>query len=418
MPDSCLSTEIETTLRARQGENGMICQHPTQRMSPACCAQPCQRKRLRSKTALSLNGRCTKRLATAAPLQAYVDGALVQPEDLVRASSASVSNKPQIAIAVCTRGCPVARLQEWLFWHLSLGVHMIFMRWEGPMDSEQEETLKGPLASGKLVLKKQAQGDLNSAFNSVMIRQVKYVQSIMEVAGKRGIDFLLHIDDDEILFPFRKCITMSELFRYHVGSSKRCIHFENYEANFKFEESTLRPFTRPSTMFRIDCQALYCNGKSAANLALSPNYASGVHKFCIYDRCFVSPDPAFGEHDNCSGCTHRDCCVVEPGAVILHFDSPTFAEWQSKFAQRASSKLSVADREEMDCFEFKKRSIAVFRKKPAASQKAQEAVYRHWRCLPNAVPCHLSQRITGVEVEKRFVEHVEALRRGHQTMRE
>ena len=111
---------------------------------------------------------------------------------------------------------------------------MIFMRWEGPMDSEQEETLKGPLASGKLVLKKQAQGDLNSAFNSVMIRQVKYVQSIMEVAGKRGIDFLLHIDDDEILFPFRKCITMSELFRYHVGSSKRCIHFENYEANFKF----------------------------------------------------------------------------------------------------------------------------------------------------------------------------------------
>jgi hypothetical protein len=296
-----------------------------------------------------------------------------------------------------------------------MGVHMIFMRWEGPMGSDQREVLRAPLMSGKLVLKKDIKGELDSAFNSVMTRQVRYVQNIMQIARKHGIHFLLHIDDDEIIFPLRKGITMPELFRYHVGSSKRCIHFENYEANFQFEESTLRPFSRSSTMFRIDCQALYCNGKSAANLALSPIYASGVHSFCIYDRCFVNPDPEFGDHDNGGGCTHQDCCVVEPGAVILHFDSPTFSEWRAKFAQRASSKLTQADKEEMDCFEFKKQSIAVLRKRPAASLKALEAVYRRWRCLPNTTQCQLSRRITGVEVEKRFAERLEATRKGQES---
>lgn len=278
------------------------------------------------------------------------------------------------------------------------------------MDSEQLQALQALKKSGHIVLKRiVGSGIENSSFDSVMTRQIKFVQSTMQDARSRGIDFLLHIDDDEILFPVRSDTNIVDLFQRHMGTRKRCIHFENYEANFQFEDRTLRPFTRPSTQFDTKAHVLYCNGKSAASLFVFPNFASGVHHFCQFDRSFVESDLAFGEHDNPVGCTHKDCCIIEDGAVILHFDSPSFCEWQSKFAARAASKFRASDDCEMDSFPFKKESIQILRKRPAASLESQQNVYRRWRCLPGRTQCVWS-KITGSDVQQRFSDLLESFR--------
>lgn len=358
---------------------------------------------------------CMKRPAASLHSRGYVEGALVQAEDLARMATPSAPSEgcgdrsPRVAIVLCSKGCPAARLREWLFWHISMGVSMIYMCWEGPMDVEQKEALEGPISRGELELKRVSR-ETDSAFNPVMTRQVKFVQNKIHVARKCGFDFLLHIDDDELLCPLHEGATVVDIFRRYVGSPKRCIHFENYEANFEFAVQTLRPFTRSSTKFRTDNQALYCNGKSAANLALSPIYASGVHSFCEFDRCFEEPDPAYGDHDNGGGCTHPDCCATVSNARILHFDSPSFEEWHSKFMSRAAATLKQADEEEMACFPFKKKSISILRKKPAASVKAQEKVYKDWRCISTNSSCKWSRILTGADIEKRFTERLELCR--------
>ena len=42
---------------------------------------------------------------------------------------------------------------------------------------------------------------LRSGFQAVMGRQLKFVQAAIAVARKRRCHFMLHLDDDEILFP-------------------------------------------------------------------------------------------------------------------------------------------------------------------------------------------------------------------------
>merc|ERR1719362_464051 len=114
----------------------------------------------------------------------------------------------------------------------------------------------------KLVSKHSGSG----SFQSVMSRQVRFVHETMKTAKARGCDFLLHLDDDELLCPKEAGLSVTDLFRRHMDSSATCIHFANIEAVFPFSATTDQPFTRELTRFRKGSQVLYCNGKSAANL--------------------------------------------------------------------------------------------------------------------------------------------------------
>ncbi|CAE8582081.1 unnamed protein product [Polarella glacialis] len=94
---------------------------------------------------------------------------------------------PRVALAACTRGCPGPRLREWLFWHLSKGVCLMLLRWEGPMDKEQRAALSGPLARGEVILLTQAfKGQASGSFQRVMTRQIKFVHQALEVAQQHG----------------------------------------------------------------------------------------------------------------------------------------------------------------------------------------------------------------------------------------
>lgn len=305
---------------------------------------------------------------------------------------------PKVALASCTKGCHAERLREWLFWHLAKGIQLVLFRWEGPLGPEHQAILEDSRMKHRVILLEHSlEGKASGSFQRVMTRQIKFVHRAIKFARERGFDFLLHLDDDELLYP--EAMSIPELLEKHVKSTKRCVHFENLEAIFQFQLHHGRPFSRASTRFRQDHQVLYCNGKSAANLtAPGEVFASGVHHFCQHDRAFKEADPKFGLHDKEIGCSHPDCCIQERRAHVLHFDCPSFAEWQSKFAIRASADMTPLDHEEMDLFPFKKSSMRVMKQ----DVNKQKRVYRYWRCLPGRKEEKLHPRLTGTEVEAEF----------------
>lgn len=279
------------------------------------------------------------------------------------------------------------------------------------MGRQQRLALRGPMRRGEVILTHARGRKASSSFQAVMCRQINFTHSTITSARKRGCHFLLHLDDDELLCPRDADTSIPALFRKHMGSSSKCIHFENIEAVFPFDETTDQPFSRPLTRFRTHSHALYCNGKSAANLT-SPGavYCSGVHHFCRHDRSFEMPLPEYGLHDDGSGCIHPSCCKCDGAAVVLHFDSPSFEEWRAKFSARASSPFSDEDDEEMKIFPFKRESVKTLRN-ARASAVEQRRVYRRWRCLPGQPKDTFDKHLTGQTVATRLAERLELARR-------
>lgn len=336
----------------------------------------------------------------------------VEAEDLAHCCPAPprniLSGQPRVALATCTRGCSAPRLREWLFWHLAEGVQPIFLRWEGQLDADHQAALQGPLQREEVIIKHVPRQSGSGSFQSVMCRQVRFVHDTIKAARARGCDFLLHLDDDELLCPKEPSLSICDLFRRYMDSSARCIHFGNVEAVFPFSTSTDQPFTRELTCFRTGGHVLYCNGKSAANLRVSEVFCSGVHHFCRYDRSFEAPKPEFGLHDEGGGCTDPSCCSVDDRALVLHFDSPSFEEWHAKFRVRAASRMTKDDDEEMQTFPFKKESLEAMRQ--PANNEEQERVYRHWRCLPCGPPCEFDTSITGRTIASRLQRQLHDVR--------
>jgi len=345
------------------------------------------------------------------------EDALVEPNDLFSTIGfqsalygSSAARRPNVALATCTRGCPAPRLREWLFWHLSEGVRVIFLQWEGSCGPEEQEVLSGLCERGEVVMKKKSTR-ASSAFQAVMCRQISFIHDAIASARGRGCDYLLHLDDDELLYPREDAMLIPDVFNKYNGGTAKCIHFENEEAVFPFEKTSLRPLSRSATRFRQNDLVLYCNGKSAAVLK-SPGgvYCSGVHHFCQFDRSFEVANPEYGLHDDYKGCCHPACCITDTSAVVLHFDCPSLAEWRAKFLARSRSKLSKDDEEEMELFLFKKESVQAIRKS-TTNERSHERVYRKWRCLNGRPHETFDSEITGAMVANRFRLQVRAARR-------
>ncbi|CAE7849952.1 avt5 [Symbiodinium microadriaticum] len=74
------------------------------------------------------------------------------------------------------------------------------------MGPEQEEVqfpvIRDLRDSGCLILLESSlQGKASSSFQRVMTRQIRFVHKAIRAARARRCDFLLHLDDDELLFP-------------------------------------------------------------------------------------------------------------------------------------------------------------------------------------------------------------------------
>jgi len=174
---------------------------------------------------------------------------------------------------------------------------------------------------------------------TMMDRQKEFVTRILERAKQEGIDYLFHIDADELIS------SKNGDLRTHLESAPpgtACIHFKNFEAVFKNNKHCF-----DAAKF-MDCQkeacTSYANGKSAAVLRNGPSY-NGPHYF--HGKLYDMPDDK---------------------VTILHFDSCTYEAWKQKFARLANSKTDDIP------LSFYKKSIELMARKP--SEEEMQTFYR------------------------------------------
>jgi len=210
-----------------------------------------------------------------------------------------------LKIGIVTMTKKPVDLDIWLNYHLNkLKFDQIYLRVE---DTPGVEKITSKYPERVSVEFENNVNNKNSYFTQ-MDRQSDFIQKTIEDCRKKGINFLLHIDDDELFMISSKYEDVKDLFiKLNIGKDIENVHFGNVEA--VFPKGMKHCF---ATNKFLDCSAggackSYANGKSAGQISkdLQP---MGPHNF--------------------TGKTKR---VNKKDAMVLHFDSCNYDKWFQKF---------------------------------------------------------------------------------------
>ncbi|NDP57807.1 MAG: hypothetical protein GZ090_00400 [Oxalobacteraceae bacterium] len=223
-------------------------------------------------------------------------------------------SKLKIAI-VCTVRNPAASFTTWINYHSKL-VDKIYIY----VDSPTSATLSGLPASPAVAVSPGAWLSTFSGPSGVMQRQCENVRHVLKQCSTDGIDWLIHIDSDELMVsPVR---SLKDYFA-HVDPNVSSIQFVNHEVvsvhaaedpfrelnifkkNRRFDQAPDTPLIEGSAYFQG-----YTIGKSAVRVekSLGPN---GVHEFETSDGAMVR----------------------ENQVCVLHYMSATYKDWLKKCAE-------------------------------------------------------------------------------------
>jgi hypothetical protein len=194
---------------------------------------------------------------------------------------------------------------------------------------------------------------IENQYVTLQKRQHTFITKCIEKCKQMNIHYLLHIDDDELLY-------VSEKYNHDIlnlikkkdlmNTNHFDFHFKNYEAIY--DNNHQKCF---DTINFIDCHKnkcrSYANGKSMGKIH-KHLYSRGPHYF--------------------SGPTLK---IDENDACILHFDSCNFEKWKQKFTNL--SKITEK--------EFKKIPFSYYKK---SIQKIQEC---EKRCAIKSKTCQECQ---------------------------
>ena len=210
----------------------------------------------------------------------------------------------------------------WLDYHISIGVDYFFLK------VEDTPELKELLQKYPNVFP--IYDDESSKLNNywtLIDRQKDFFNSIKSQLVNLNIDWIFHIDSDELL-----CVENIKSFLSEVDNKYNTLHFSNYEAVYD-KDDLENPFIS-CNRFRFRKLLAYANGKPGAKVIDELSW-SGPHRF--------------------SG----NCYEVPPKkAVILHFESPTFTQWYEKF--NTNSNIENDSLQKIP-FNFYRKSIEVIR---------------------------------------------------------
>lgn len=212
-----------------------------------------------------------------------------------------------VGIATMTR-CP-DNLFEWIQYHFDLGISKIYLRLEGP---RLIETLKHLRAFPDVIV---LESELYPEGDQ-MVRQIFLVHNAIEHARQHSIDFLLHIDDDELLHVKP---SLQEVIRsMNYDNDYDYLHIDNVEAVYPVVRDNTTSCFQITNRFRdctrSDCRS-YGNGKSMARITRTTE-PDGVHYF-----------------------KGRKRHIPSDMARILHFESCDFEGWKQKFSMLPPSKF-------------------------------------------------------------------------------
>jgi hypothetical protein len=184
-----------------------------------------------------------------------------------------------------------------------------------------------------------AEGEpLRNNYHTLMQRQERQVRSSMQQARAMGIDWLFHIDDDELL---HLEVPFAELVR-ELEPTAACLVLVNAEAVPSGELSPKCVFTSTSA-FTLHRMQAYRNGKAAGRLQAAGTGWMGPHRF--------------------AGVQH---VVPATQACLLHFESATYDMWKGKFLRhsRGTQGAQFADIP----FELYRESIRLFQTDPSGGE--------------------------------------------------
>lgn len=218
-------------------------------------------------------------------------------------SSENYHKYPKVAIATMTKQ-PVD-FSVWLDYHLNqLNVNHIFLRVE---NTPELEKLLSTYDSNRVTYVMENGVNNKNTYDNQQDRQNKFLQDCIKTCKQKGIDFLLHIDDDELFMISSQYKHIQDFF-YTIPENIDNIHFINVEAVYPNDQMS----SCFSTNKFINCSKggckSYANGKSAG-LVTNRLRPRGPHYFN-------------GKSKNIS-INH---------ACVLHFESCNFDKWYQKFS--------------------------------------------------------------------------------------
>lgn len=185
-----------------------------------------------------------------------------------------------------------------------------------------------------------------------MDRQATHVASAVPRARADGVDWLLHIDDDELLY----CPQGPEVMWSALSSAPETVcdvHLHNIEA-LAPDASCSSPFASCTTFVVATSRfTSYTNGKSFGKVSKPGIRAHGPHHFRS------DADHNKGSLD-----------LPPPYAVVLHYESCTFERWSRKFNELADRHGDERDIVAKLPFPFYRESLVAMHKLAKAARKS------------------------------------------------
>ena len=232
----------------------------------------------------------------------------------------SYDNQFDKKIAIVTTVRNPHNFNDWLSYHFKFGIYKIYVVFDDP----NENTLQYSHHGNKLNLIlndnewkenlktcKQYNSHKNSFDDEVMSRQILNAEYVLKMAKIDMIDWLIHIDADEILYS-NKYDNISQSFS-NLSNLSNIAKLSNYEiaplesnSNNCFRTHTYFKTKKAGSLYKA-----YYNGKGACKVS-SDAYPFGVHDFKV-DKYEIKQ--TFDEND----------------LVILHYVNCSFNEWINKY---------------------------------------------------------------------------------------
>jgi hypothetical protein len=214
-------------------------------------------------------------------------------------------------------------LSTWIHHHLHIvGINRIFLQIE--TDHVPEYIKNNPVIL-------YFRNDAVSSLIDLQKRQTDFVNYCIRHFYE-SFDFILHIDDDELLTLNKKFINIQNYLASVKWKDEKYLRIQNYEAVLTYSTEDVDYF-KTAIWFKdpmLDDFRGYKNGKSIGRLA-NGLFCNGCHTFLGKYKTMEKKD-----------------------GVILHFDCMTFTKWHDKFKNMDINQVY---------FEFYRQSILMIQQK-------------------------------------------------------
>ena len=209
-------------------------------------------------------------------------------------------------ITICSLVRKPFNFDTWINYHISIGISKFLLSVEDTPELKETIDKYGDLIDAEYVSMDSKDKFYDRNYWTLMDRQKTFVTKSIEKCKKLSVDWILHIDTDELLW----CGDSIKDLLVSIESDFDYIHIKNYEAVYPTDDLE-NPFLQTNTFISSDMTA-YNSGKSMGRV--SPNLKfRGAHAF-------------HGKYHN----------IEIKKAVVLHFESATFEKWLEKFSNNSN----------------------------------------------------------------------------------